>query len=585
MKTIRWGLVIVALTAALATASPGYAATRTVLNPTDDTFVRVGAPAANFNQDANGISVTTGMGAVSDIGFLRFDLSSISSADTLTATLRLYERTGFGSGVIVGVFSAANDDWNGAAAGNGDETTLTYNNAPSEGSLLASANVPSNPGWIEFSGTALTNYVKTQSPTNGGDGWVTLRLRITNSEGIVQISSFEDRENDGGTGNPPELPLDVALPPTATATPTSTSTSTPTATNTSTNTPTATQTSTPTNTPTPTATNTATATPTATFTSTPLPPGALCVQVYWEMNGNGARDPGEPLVAGAAITVKNSSDAVVGTYTTDAAHEPYCFLGLPPGSYSVVEVNPAGYTSITSDIVAVMVASNVATMVEFGDQPPTPTPTSTSTNTVTATPTATPTSTSTPTVTQTPTRTSTYTPTPTNTPAVTSGTINPTTGGGVTTTDGKFQIQFPAGAITTTVTITHTNLPAPSRPLPTGRTPLRAFALEARTGSGQPVTQFQGWYTIVITYTHAELAAQGIVEANLTVAFWNGNAWVDMLPCAGCGVDPVNDRITIVSNHFTEFAAMGSNQPPTSRFYLPFVGRDDPQGNSPSPGR
>jgi hypothetical protein len=172
------------------------------------------------------------------------------------------------------------------------------------------------------------------------------------------------------------------------------------------------------------------------------------------------------------------------------------------------------------------------------------------------------------------TSTPTPTPTPTSAPAVTTGTINPGTGGGVTTTDGKFQIQFPANAVATTVTLTHTELRAPSQPLPSGRTALRGFTLEARTGSGQLVTQFQGSYTIVITYTDAELAAQGIVEANLTVAFWNGSTWVDMLPCAGCGVDTVNNRITIISNHFTEFAVMGSDQPPTYRLYLPFVARD-----------
>ena len=237
----------------------------------------------------------------------------------------------------------------------------------------------------------------------------------------------------------------------------------------------------------------------------------------------------------------------MGAYTTDGAHEPYCFLNLPAGSYSVIEVNPVGYTSITPDIVTAIIAPAVSTIVEFGDQPP-PTPT--------------------------PTRTLTATPTPTSAPAVTTGTINPGTGGGVTTTDGKFQIQFPANAVATTVTLTHTELRAPSQPLPSGRTALRGFTLEARTGSGQLVTQFQGSYTIVITYTDAELAAQGIVEANLTVAFWNGSTWVDMLPCAGCGVDTVNNRITIISNHFTEFAVMGSDQPPTYRLYLPFVARD-----------
>jgi hypothetical protein len=172
-------------------------------------------------------------------------------------------------------------------------------------------------------------------------------------------------------------------------------------------------------------------------------------------------------------------------------------------------------------------------MVEFGDQPP---------------PTPTPTSTSTPTVTQTPTRTF----TPTLTPNAI-GTVSPSTGGTVATNDGSFNIQFPPNAVGSTTTVTYSSLPAPSQPLP-GDRPALSFSLVARTSGGQLVTQFNQPYTMTINYTHAQLAALGLNESALRVIFWNGVAWTDVFPCAGCSVDTANNRITVVANHFTEFA-------------------------------
>jgi len=62
----------------------------------------------------------------------------------------------------------------------------------------------------------------------------------------------------------------------------------------------------------------------------------------------------------------------------------------------------------------------------------------------------------------------------------------------------------------------------------------------------------------------------------LNLAFWNGNAWVKVLPCAGCGVDTVNNRLTAVLDHFTEFALL-SGLPSVGdgkiRVYLPMARR------------
>ena len=124
-----------------------------------------------------------------------------------------------------------------------------------------------------------------------------------------------------------------------------------------------------------------------------------------------------------------------------------------------------------------------------------------------------------------------------------------------------------------TVIITYTDLAAPSQPLPGGYTAVRSFALEARTSTGQSVTQFMQPFTITIDYIEAELASRGISEATLNIAFWNGSAWVYLLPCAGCSVDTVNNRVIVVLDHLAEFALLGSSQ---RRLFLPLALRNFP---------
>jgi hypothetical protein len=144
----------------------------------------------------------------------------------------------------------------------------------------------------------------------------------------------------------------------------------------------------PTYTPTATATrmltptSTSTATPTSTPTATPAT-GSICVLAYNDLNGNSSRDAGEPLLAGATITVTNSNGGVVGVYITDGVHEPYCFTGLVPDTYRVEERNPAGYPiSTTPDLWAVTLLPGATVTMTFGDQAlPTPTPTATPTPT------------------------------------------------------------------------------------------------------------------------------------------------------------------------------------------------------------
>ena len=149
-------------------------------------------------------------------------------------------------------------------------------------------------------------------------------------------------------------------------------------------------TNTPTITPRPTETPTPTASPTPTATPTPVS-ATLCVSVFEDLNGNGRREEGENLVAGASISLFDSGRAQIASYTTDAVGEPYCFLSLAAGEYDLQRQNPPAYVSTNADSLVVEVAPGEVADVAFGAQfAPTPTATATATSTPTPTPTATP---------------------------------------------------------------------------------------------------------------------------------------------------------------------------------------------------
>ncbi|MGD2143152.1 MAG: LysM peptidoglycan-binding domain-containing protein [Anaerolineae bacterium] len=81
---------------------------------------------------------------------------------------------------------------------------------------------------------------------------------------------------------------------------------------------------------------------------------SLCVLAFHDRNGDTVRDSeGEELLPNVDFTVADAS-GVVAEYTTDGVSEPYCFTGLPPGSYRVIQQAPAGYepTGMTEQNVA-----------------------------------------------------------------------------------------------------------------------------------------------------------------------------------------------------------------------------------------
>lgn len=210
MKQIRLVLALGMMLAFLS-KHPQQIYADSTLVPDDDTFVRdgVGERDSNFNGDAEALHVTAEgfpFGVPVDIGYLRFNVASFNGSVVDTATLRLYGRYN-APGMSVAVFSTTSDDWNGGDVDLGDQTTLTFNNAPGQDLQLDSpVTSTGSPGWWDFTGPNLKTYVEDQLPDNGGNGYVTLRL-VAVSTGIADIQSFEDRENGGGTGNVPRLVL------------------------------------------------------------------------------------------------------------------------------------------------------------------------------------------------------------------------------------------------------------------------------------------------------------------------------------------------------------------------------------------
>jgi hypothetical protein len=144
-----------------------------------------------------------------------------------------------------------------------------------------------------------------------------------------------------------------------------------------------------------------------------------------------------------------------------------------------------------------------------------------------------------------------------------------TPAGGTITFDDGVTLTFPPNAVTTPITVSLAGMPTSLHPTPSGSIAVRGFTLEARNGAGNIVTQFAEPYTLRVSYSDADLVALGVAEAGLNLAFWNGSAWVAVLPCADCTVDAANNTVTVKLNHFTEFSLTAG----AHSLFLPLVRR------------
>ena len=131
-------------------------------------------------------------------------------------------------------------------------------------------------------------------------------------------------------------------------------------------------------TPTPEASPTLAATrepPTPTATLLPGPVTAVCLVAFSDENGNGEREPGEPLQAGVAFTVF-TAEAVVANYVTDGISEPYCLTDLEAGDYQITRSVGREETLTNSGNRTVILAAGDQVLLGFGGLiGPTPLPT------------------------------------------------------------------------------------------------------------------------------------------------------------------------------------------------------------------
>ena len=92
---------------------------------------------------------------------------------------------------------------------------------------------------------------------------------------------------------------------------------------------------------------------------------AVCLVAFSDENGNGEREPTEPLQAGVAFTVF-TTEAVVANYVTDGISEPYCLTELAPGDYQITRSVGRGETLTNSGNRTVILAAGDQVMLGFG---------------------------------------------------------------------------------------------------------------------------------------------------------------------------------------------------------------------------
>ncbi|MBI2863440.1 MAG: PQQ-binding-like beta-propeller repeat protein [Chloroflexi bacterium] len=146
--------------------------------------------------------------------------------------------------------------------------------------------------------------------------------------------------------------------------------------------------------------------------------------------------------------------------------------------------------------------------------------------------------------------------------------VDPSFGGtltsaGVPTTT----ITFPPGAVSQPVTVTFT--PGDASGLSGEFRSLgRAFAIQATTADGTPVTGFPANFTVTVRYDDVDVV--GMEETSLKVYYWDDLvlAWA-ALPTT---VEPVANILTAAGNQLTRFAILGR---PQWRIYLPAIAMSD----------
>lgn len=160
-----------------------------------------------------------------------------------------------------------------------------------------------------------------------------------------------------------------------------------------------------------------------------------------------------------------------------------------------------------------------------------------------------------------------------------SAVIEPATGGSLIADNGDLTLDFPAGSVTSTTTITYMPNPSPGNPVGDLIFANMDCTLEATDGQGDPVTQFDPPYTLTLLYQDSDWQSVGIEdESTLNLYYWDDSQW---LAIPGCSLDTANNELVAVLSHFSEFGFLGESGDPTSVALSSFVARSG--GAAPAP--
>jgi len=150
---------------------------------------------------------------------------------------------------------------------------------------------------------------------------------------------------------------------------------------------------------------------------------------------------------------------------------------------------------------------------------------------------------------------------------LTTGNVDPQSGGVISTGDGTISVSFPSGSLSAPVSVV---VASAEQPLTVAGFGGLAFSIKAIDGNGNEVTTFLEPLTIVVNYEDSDWQNAGIVdEAALKLFYWDGQTWILIPACAGCSHDTVANRITIVISHLSLFALREAS----TSIYLPMIVR------------
>ncbi|HCL99315.1 TPA: hypothetical protein DHW59_00075 [candidate division CPR2 bacterium] len=135
----------------------------------------------------------------------------------------------------------------------------------------------------------------------------------------------------------------------------------------------------------------------------------------------------------------------------------------------------------------------------------------------------------------------------------------------VLTLDDGTRVEIPAGALATSGNVTVTATPtAQSNQNGTSKPIGLAYDLAAFDANGALIEDFKSPVTITFAYTDQQVSDLGITEDALTVAYWDETTkmWKAV---SSFNIDKTNNKITITTSHFSEWAPIGSGSAPTAQ--------------------